>query len=247
MARRIARGHAEEENFLVSSADLMACVLFVFILLALVFAMKARQAQAVADTKSEQLDTAVRRWGDTSEARKKILEELQNSLRDKGIVVFVNQDNDGLRFPEGTLTFDQCSNELRVTDRANLATMAEVLGPVVQRFSQACGIPGSQATADQQIDVVLVEGHTDKRAPAPGCGYRDNWSLSTARASATRDLLHAANVSLGGLCNAQSRPLFAIAGYADQRPAASNRDDDNRRIELRFIMRPPAIESADAR
>ncbi len=246
MARRVVRGHAEEENFLVSSADLMACVLFVFILLALVFAMKAREAQAVANTKSEQLDTAVRRWGDTSAARKKILEELQNSLRDKGIVVFVNQDNDGLRFPEGTLTFDQCSNELRISDRANLATLAEVLGPVAQRFSQVCGNSGSPAASEQQIDVVLVEGHTDKRAPSPGCGYRDNWSLSTARAAATRDLLLTANTSLSGLCNAQSRPLFAIAGYADQRPASAN-DDDNRRIELRFIMRPPAIESADAR
>lgn len=232
---------------MVSSADLMACVLFVFILLALVFAIKALGAQAQADSKSKQLDDAVRKWGDTSAARRGILEELQKTLRDKGIVVFINQDNDGLRFPEGTLTFDQCSNQLRSSDEANLVTLAQVLGPVVGRFSQACTQGGGPAPAsDQQIDVVLVEGHTDKRAPAPGCGYRDNWALSTARASATRDLLLEGNADLGGLCNAQSRPLFAIAGYADQRPA-SNKDDDNRRIELRFIMRPPGIEKTDGR
>lgn len=246
MARRIRRGHSEEENFLVSSADLMACVLFVFILLALVFAIKARGAQEKADAKSQQLQDAQRLWGSTTVARKRILEELQKTLQEKGIVVSINQDGDGLRFPEGTLTFDQCSNQLRSGDRTNLGTLAEVLGPVLQRFSQTCGQIGARAAvSDQQVDVVLVEGHTDKRAPAPGCGYRDNWSLSTARASATRDLLLEANYRLRGLCNAQSRPLFAIAGYADQRPASTN-DDDNRRIELRFIMRPPAIENPDA-
>jgi outer membrane protein OmpA-like peptidoglycan-associated protein len=247
MARRTARGHAEEENFLVSSADLMACVLFVFILLALVFAMKARSAQAVAVSKSQELDKSRAKWGDTSKAREAILQELRKGLEERGIVVSVNQDNDGLRFPEGTLTFDQCSNELRNSDRMNLATLAEVLGPVLRRFSQVCGVDGSQkARPEQQIDAVLVEGHTDRRAPAPGCGYRDNWELSAARASATRNLILQANSSLVSLCNAQSRPLFAIAGYADDRPASAN-DNDNRRIELRLIMRPPAIESTDAR
>ena len=171
MARRVVRGHAEEENFLVSSADLMACVLFVFILLALVFAMKAREAQAVAVSKSQELDKSRAKWGDTSKAREAILAELQKGLAERGIVVSVNQDKDGLRFPEGTLTFDQCSKQLRDSDRANLATLANVLGPVLRRFSQACSADGSQQQPpDQQIDAVLVEGHTDRRAPAPGCG-----------------------------------------------------------------------------
>lgn len=248
MARRALRGHADEDNFLASSADLMACVLFVFILLALVFAIKARDAQAVANEKSRELDEAKVKWGDTTAARMGLLEDLQKGLSQKGIVVYINQDKDGLLFPEGVLRFDQCSNELRSSDRANLGTLAEELGPAVRRFSLLCGASDSSTVPDQQIDVVLVEGHTDRRAPAPGCGYRDNWDLSTARASATRDLLLEANAELGGFCNAQSRPLFAIAGYADQRPASTSAtDDDNRRIELRFIMRPPAIEGAYGR
>jgi flagellar motor protein MotB len=247
MIRRARREQAEDENFLVSSADLMACVLFVFILLALVFAIKAQGAQARADTKSRQLIDAQRKWGSTTAARERILEDLQHRLANKGIVVEINQDRDGLLFHEGTLTFDQCSNQLREGDRNHLATLAQELTPVLSDYTRNCTEPVSADTSsDQQIDVVLVEGHTDKRAPTPGCGYRDNWSLSTARASATRDLLLEANPSLGQLCNTQSRPLFAIAGYADQRPASAN-DDDNRRIELRFIMRPPAIEGADAR
>src|SRR3954470_5392932 len=221
MARRLSRGHAEEENFLVSSADLMACVLFVFILLALVFAIKARAAQARADEESERLLTAQQKWGSTSATRSKFLQEIRDELQKNGIVVAINQEGDGLRFPEGTLTFAQCSNQLRAQDAKNLDTLARVLGPTLGKFSRACEVRQGREI-EHEIDVVLVEGHTDRRAPAPGCGYRDNWTLSTARASATRDLLVASNPTLGTFCNAQNRPLFAIAGYADQRPASAN-------------------------
>ena len=96
--------NTEEENFLVSSADLMACVLFVFILLAVVFAMRARQTEAG-------LRDQQRKWGDTSKARSTLLEGLRSALISNGVKVTINEEGDGLFFPEGTLRFAQCSSK----------------------------------------------------------------------------------------------------------------------------------------
>ena len=235
---------AEEESFLVSSADLMACVLFVFILLAVVFAIKAEKTTQLATAAQARADELQRQWSDTTRERHRFLENLQFALRGKGIVVMVNQDDDGLLFPDGSLTFDQCSKELHSTDVEKLGIFAAELAPVLQKYSYRCG-GGGRGTPTQAVDVVLIEGHTDKTRPAKGCGFLDNWALSAARAAATRDKLLNTNPALGTLCNARDRPMFAIAGYADQRPVNSEHDAGNRRIEFRFIMRPPSEQGQD--
>ena len=74
---------------------------------------------------------------------------------------------------------------------------------------------------------VTVEGHTDN-LPISGGQYRDNWVLSTARATSV----------LSYLLDHHDLPpsRLSAAGYADQRPLRSNRSHDgraaNRRVEI---------------
>lgn len=89
---------------------------------------------------------------------------------------------------------------------------------------------GSQIPSD--IDWVLqVEGHTDN-VPISTPQFPSNWELSTARAISVVRQLMAAGVPAARL---------AAAGYADNKPIASNDTEagrrQNRRIELKLTAR----------
>jgi chemotaxis protein MotB len=75
-----------------------------------------------------------------------------------------------------------------------------------------------------------VEGHTDDR-PISTAQFPSNWELSTARASAVLRYL----VARHGIAPAR----MSAAGYADQRPVASNATTGgrarNRRVDLAIL------------
>jgi chemotaxis protein MotB len=85
------------------------------------------------------------------------------------------------------------------------------------------------------INPVRVEGNTDN-TPISSAEFRSNWELSTARANAVLEVLLADGV-----------PPFrlSVAGYADQKPIATNETVDgrskNRRVEL-VVLRRAAIQ-----
>ncbi len=100
--------------------------------------------------------------------------------------------------------------------------------------------PGSAELNDDYFDVldeirevllvkpgkVLVEGHTDN-LPINTSRFRSNWELSSSRAvSVAHELMK------GGLNSRR----FAVSGYAETKPLASNDDRDgrarNRRVEI---------------
>ncbi|WP_233853260.1 OmpA family protein [Paraburkholderia sp. HD33-4] len=78
---------------------------------------------------------------------------------------------------------------------------------------------------------ILVAGHTDNIG-----NPQSNLKLSTARAEAVRDWL----IDVSGIAATQ----FAIQGYGDTRPIASNDTDDgraqNRRVEITLVPDTPA-------
>jgi outer membrane protein OmpA-like peptidoglycan-associated protein len=80
---------------------------------------------------------------------------------------------------------------------------------------------------------ILVAGHTDNVG-----NQQSNLKLSTARAEAVRDWL----VDASGIAATQ----FAIQGYGDTRPIASNDTDDgrakNRRVEITLVPDAPATQ-----
>ncbi|MCF7801480.1 MAG: flagellar motor protein MotB [Candidatus Marinimicrobia bacterium] len=75
---------------------------------------------------------------------------------------------------------------------------------------------------------IRVEGHTDNVPLIPGSKYRDNWELSAARAQTVMRLLQ----EYTGLPGAQ----FAVAGFGEHQPIASNGTptgrEMNRRVEI---------------
>nr|WP_184128608.1 OmpA family protein [Paraburkholderia atlantica] len=80
---------------------------------------------------------------------------------------------------------------------------------------------------------ILVAGHTDNVG-----NPQSNLKLSTARAQAVRDWL----IDVSGIAATQ----FAIQGYGDTRPIASNASDDgrarNRRVEITLVPDTPTTQ-----
>jgi chemotaxis protein MotB len=81
------------------------------------------------------------------------------------------------------------------------------------------------------INPIRVEGNTDDR-PISSPQFPSNWELSTARATAVLEVLLASGVSPHRL---------SVAGYADQRPIATNATDAgrarNRHVDLVVLRR----------
>ena len=83
---------------------------------------------------------------------------------------------------------------------------------------------------------VRLEGHTDS-IPIHTARFRNNWELSAARGIAMLDVLSAKY--------AIPAERFAIAGYADTSPVASNDTEEgrkrNRRVDIVVLNRLTAL------
>jgi flagellar motor protein MotB len=126
-----------------------------------------------------------------------------------------------IRFGDGVL-FEPGSYELHPRGAALLLRLRDV-------FHRVDG-----QGAGPLYDQIQIEGHTDDLPFRRPAYPRDNWELSTARATAVMRFLTRGR-----------RPLeerrMSVNGYAQNRPV-SGRRSRNRRIELRiyFSGRPPA-------
>ena len=88
------------------------------------------------------------------------------------------------------------------------------------------------------VNPVRVEGNTDD-VPISTARFRSNWELSAARATAVLEVL---------LEDGIPAKRLSVAGYADQRPVASNADvagrAKNRRVDLVVVRRELAVSGA---
>jgi chemotaxis protein MotB len=122
------------------------------------------------------------------------------------------------------ILFDSGKADLKTDGKTTLKELASALGGIEGRKFQ-------------------VAGHTDDQPLGKGSRFKDNWSLSTARAVQVVNFM----IKDGGL----SPERLSAAGWADQMPIAKNDDDNgrkqNRRIE--FVLLPnidelPSIQAA---
>jgi chemotaxis protein MotB len=120
-----------------------------------------------------------------------------------------------IRFGDGVL-FDAGSYQLHPRGADLLRRLASV-------FHQVDG-----AAAGELYDQVQVEGHTDNLPFRRPAYPRDNWELSTARATTVMRYL------TGGSQALEER-RFSVNGYAQNRPVSDLRGR-NRRIELRIYF-----------
>ena len=107
------------------------------------------------------------------------------------------------------ILFDPGKTDLKSEGKATLKELAQALAGISGRRFQ-------------------VAGHTDNEPVGKRSRFRDNWSLSTARAVEVVDYM----IKDGGMAPER----LSAAGWADQMPVATNNTEDgrrqNRRIEV---------------
>ena len=99
------------------------------------------------------------------------------------------------------------------------------------------------------LETLLIEGHTDDVPVAPGNRFRDNLELSSMRAATVHRMTVACEPGVERLLNLDGHPVLSTSGYGFTRPATSDpaRADENRRIDLRFLLEPPPGGTGTAR
>lgn len=224
------------QNYLVSVSDLMAGLIFVFIITLMVFVLRFQKSV-------ETLQGADSR-------RTELLITLEKDLAARDLRVSVDTLQGVLRLTEQSINFPSGSAEPEAAHEARVRTLAEVLDQVLPCFvssaAQRCDraelrTPATEG-AGASVSVLLLEGHTDTlRVNANQSRFRNNLELSGARAAAIHRMLLEHRPSLGELRNSDGARILSISGYGDQQLLVA--DDplnaSNRRIELRFLMEPP--------
>lgn len=233
----------EEQNYLTSVSDLMSGLMFVFMLMLVSFAIRYTQMSVLQQEVAIAQAEVIASLTGSQLQRAALLSDLERRLLEKGVEVRVDIEQGILRLPESIL-FPSGSAELNEEGREALSILASVLAEVIPCYAANAAddtydCPGG---ARGEIETIFIEGHTDN-VPINTPRYPDNWTLSTARAIRTYQVLVEERPSLDNYRNRYGRPLFTVSGYADRRPVASNETEDgrrlNRRIDLRFVMVSP--------
>ena len=96
------------------------------------------------------------------------------------------------------------------------------------------------------LETVLIEGHTDNKPFGTETGFDSNWGLSAKRSITifNRLTLYRPELDKSNV-NANNFALLGVSAYAARRPVSQNNLVQNRRIDLRFIMRSPTPEDIE--
>jgi chemotaxis protein MotB len=252
----------EGDNYYISLSDLMVGMLFIFLILLTFFALQSRiyesenewlkklqmntdeerltllQAAVQTQTLEERLQRLEQKLTNTDRLRAELLQRIRQELETRGVQVETIQDRGVLRLPQDML-FDPGSATLRPRGDEALRQLADVL-----RFTIA--LPQFQ----ERLESIYIEGHTDN-IPIRTANFRDNLSLSAARAMNTYQALIRYVPELESISNNQKQALFGISGYGELRAIGDNDSvtgrELNRRIDFRFVLAAPRTETESAR
>lgn len=227
----------EGAGYLVSVSDIMAGLLFVFIITLMAFVIKFENAKAEQTKTVEQLTN-------NQTVRKQLLEELKKSIEARSDVqIKIDADTGVLLLDEDAVPFASSKSKPRAQGRRNLKTIADALEAVIPCYSHTPPL-GKNCSPEHKnkLEAIFIEGHTDNQ-PVRRRNY-SNWNLSSDRAINSYQIMMGQRPALAKLENSTSQPLFSVSGYADQRPLKDPHGEPfenarQRRIELRFIMTPP--------
>ena len=238
----------EGAGYLISISDMMAGLLFIFIITLVAFIINFQDAiqkqKEVTRTQTE----LVKRFTNLDQTRTELLQLLKLRLQEQNIKVEIDTKHGVLRLTENAVQFETASASLDEQNEANLKTIGSILNAVIPCYSSNppsfhdCeGFDKSNG----KIDSIFVEGHTDN-VPMNSYRYKDNWDLSASRAITAYRVLIPDTV-LNQIVNTNLQPIFSVSGYGEGRPVEGHSytypksDPTNRRIDLRFIMTPPSL------
>jgi flagellar motor protein MotB len=234
----------EENPYWVSFSDIMAGLLIIFILASIVFIIQIMEIQKELEDKSKRWDEQIEEIAKAELVRKNILREIEAELRNKNIPVEVIDNDTVLRVPEDVLTFK--SGRFNLPNDEALRNRAREVG---QTLFQAI----VKEERWKHLDTIFIEGHTDP-APYKNALLKNNWGLSTMRAISLWEFWNETlpeDSRLDELYNHNGKKLFSVSGYAETRRSCEsecetavdkNAYQRDRRIDIRFTVRRPAIE-----
>lgn len=236
------------DTYLGSVSDLMAALTFVFILTVAVFALRLAETQ-------ERVDTIIKT---VQESRRRLLLEIQERLSGREIKVYVDPDQGVLRIRENGIYFATGEESPAAGFEENVGKIARVLAEVLPCYVQLTApasktqesrpeycvsspsVPLECSPEDSTVDTVLIEGHTDIQ---PFRGRRGgNLDLASRRAQEVFRMITACEPTLEALFNANDLRVLGVSGYGEHRPVSADAsDDENRRIDVRFMMELPDL------
>lgn len=245
-----------QQGFWISVSDLMAGLIFIFLIILTVFSIQFKKEQNSFIKAKAELQAPAK-------TRHQILLDLKKILSLNGLEVETYPEEGILRLTEQTLNFPAAKAFPNPEKLGNLGKLAKALTMVLPCHSdyhqqnegvqqdtvhpewcQPIELESSYKCKTKfkgSIETVMIEGHTDAMAVKAGAGYRDNLALSAARATTVLRLLKLCDSRLGDLFNQKDQPIVGASGYSDLRPLIKHnpRDHRNRRIDVRLVMDLP--------
>lgn len=224
------------EHFFASFTDLLVGVIFMFMMLMMVFALNFKQAETTSQKAAARIIL-------TEQVRAELLREIAARMQARGLPVTMDLQSGLIRLPE-SLLFSSGQWELSEQGQQVVAALAQVLGELLPCATPTgdksqCGSLSQEAL----LDSVLVEGHTDKQ-PFSGPNSISNWELSAFRAITVYKAMVVAQPALEqGIMNPSNQPILGVSAYAERRPVDAAMLDPNRRIDVRFNMRAPNMQT----
>lgn len=235
----------EGAGYLVSVSDIMAGLLFVFIITLVAFVIQFQYASDAKQIQQQILEDKVDDLTNARNLRKALLSQVQDELEEQGVKVQVDLEQGILRLTEETIRFRSGDSSLDELPKRNIEIISKVLIGLLPCYTST-PLPDMNCNKETQdkLEAVFIEGHTDNM-PIKGSAYT-NWELSAQRAINTYKYMRQVQPALAALENSRGEPMFSVAGYADSRPQYPHdnptSDSRNRRIDMRFIMTPPSKE-----
>jgi flagellar motor protein MotB len=232
------RDNPSSLNYFISYTDLLVGMLFLFIILLMTFALSFGNAQKQLENRLDDIERRV-------DVRSDLLDRIAAHLRQGGVSqVQVDHDQGVLRFGEAVL-FEPGRAELGTSARRALDLLARELKRELPCYGSQHR-PSCPEGSDAILEAVYIEGHTDYRNIS-NRQFPTNWHLSSARAYETYHYLTEAAPELRSIPNSSGTILLSESAYADQRPVRSrDRVDENRRIDIRFLLAPPTRAQVNA-
>lgn len=254
----------EGVNYLASVSDLMAGLLFIFIVILMVTLINSQRINTNLQAKQREFDdvrerlvaTESRLYGN-AEARTRMLERLESRIREQlGLRLIADPSLGVLRIPEDAVSFASGSDALNIDNKSKLRRMGEILEREI-----ACYSPGSTDFKSSRctganphgntLEAVFIEGHTDNQRYADDPLDSRNRELSTKRSNSVYREMVSPNPALASMMNSKGQALFSLSGYGAERPLEGHRhvrptnDPANRRIEVRFLFAEPEFEDEE--
>jgi chemotaxis protein MotB len=240
MRRRRPEAHANHERWVISYADFVTLMFALFVAMyaislkdhtsgkrisesvreavatgglpSAVRALMAKEtSQAAHGTRAAGQDPNPVEEGSLQDAYRKLTEQLRGEVSSGSVLLHLNSRGLTITLQEKSFF---ASGEDMIYERTY---------PTLERVAKIIS---------QLPNPVRLEGHTDS-VPISNARFKNNWELSTARSIALQQLLE----TKFGLDTSR----YAVAGYAQNQPVASNGTEDgrarNRRVEIVILAK----------